>query len=170
MPKYRLSLHCHGCGHNWKKAVSASDRDTVDSIPNPPCPKCKKRQKSRGMDFSSGRAPSVGGSVMARAIEESARIVMEDHKMTDLKDHLREGETMAPSLPPQQQAKVEAFWGGPKRQRLREAIPSNLQPTQLGNAALAGAYRGQPDVVGAMHRAKSGLKTNVVASDRPKIA
>lgn len=165
MPKFRLTLRCLDCDHKYQRIVKTL------AAKDPPCPRCKKKaRKPRGMDFNSRRAPSVGGSVMSKAIEETARIVMQDHGMTNLKDHLREGETMAPSLPPQQQAKVEAFWGGPKRQRLREAIPPNLQPTQLGTAALAGAYRGQPDVVGAMHKAKSGLKTNVVASDRPKIA
>lgn len=114
----------------------------------------------------------MGNSIMSQAIEETARIVMADHNMTNLKDHLREGETMAPNLPPIQQAKVEAFWGGPKKQSVRRAIPGNLQPAALGAAALGGAYRGQNEVsglLGKLHENKVGLKSNVVASDRPKI-
>lgn len=167
MPKYRLTLRCLACGNQFKRLV------TDLAAPDPPCPKCKKAaKKPRGMNFASRRAPSVGGSIMAKAIEETASIVMADHGMTNLKDHLREGETMAPSLPPTQQAKVDAFWGGPRKQKLREAIPGNLQPSHLGAAALGGAYRGQNEVsgvLGSMHRAKSGLRTNVVAADRPEI-
>lgn len=167
MKKYRLILRCLDCDHKFHRIVKSLDQ------PDPPCPKCKRKaRKPRGMDFNSRRAPSVGGSLMGKAIEETARIVMADHKMTDLKDHLREGETMAPRLPPAQQEKVDNFWGGPRRARLREAMPANLQPNAVGAAALGGAYRGGNEVsslLGAMHQRKSGLKTNVVASDRPKI-
>lgn len=92
--------------------------------------------------------------------------------MTNLRDHLREGESMAPKLPPAQQEKVDNFWGGPRKAKLREAMPANLQPSNVGAAALGGAYRGQNEVsrlIAARHRDKVGLKTNVLASDSPKI-
>lgn len=167
MAKYRLTLRCLECDHKFKRIVTTLDQ------PDPPCPKCKKKaRKPRGMDFNSTRAPSVGGSIMTQAIDETSRIVMQDHGMTNLRDRLREGEIMAPSLPPAQQAKVDNFWGGPRKQRLRESIPQNLQPAHLGQAALGGAYRGQNEVsavLASRHKNKMGLKTNVVASDRPKV-
>ncbi len=165
MAKYRLTLRCTACGNQYKRVVASLD------VADPPCPKCKKAaKKPRGIDFNNRRAPSVGGSIMSQAIDETSRIVMADHGLTNLKDNLREGETMAPTLPPQQQAKVDGFWGGPRKQRLREAIPQNLQPSHLGQAAIAGRYKGTtPDVLGALHGQRRGLKTNVVASDRPKV-
>lgn len=115
---------------------------------NKPCPNqaCKdalalvdiaKRQSNIATMLDERRPPGhIGQSVIVKAADETARIVMEDHGMTDLKDNVRVGESVAPKLPPEQQKAADQFFGGngmSKRQQNRMEA--------LGKRALAGGLR-----------------------------
>jgi hypothetical protein len=95
-----------------------------------------------------------------KAVDETAKIVMEDHKMTDLPDHgLRTGDVAAPKLPPKLQAQADGFFGGAKSKNGM----AGLNTRAIAAAAMRGAY--SPKATGAInpiaeqHRAR--LKPNV---------
>jgi hypothetical protein len=95
------------------------------------------------------RAPAhIGANVGVKAVDETARIVMEDHKMTDLKDNIRAGEAMAPKLPgPMQAAADNYFSANPLKDRGVNARQAEL----LKRRAIGGAFRGMavsPSVTG----------------------
>lgn len=164
--KYLLKLHCTGCGSRYRKTVNVPDGVSLADIKDPPCPTCAKVQKVIKRNWAAGEAPSIGGTnIMTKAIDETARITMEDNKMTDLHDiNLRPGDSMAPKLPPRLQAQSDAFFGGPKRGQ-----SSGIDTRTIGRNALAGAYRGgTPNPVEAMHRAKVKPTYNIIASSDRK--
>lgn len=159
MPQVRVTLRCKSCSHVYKRIIPDI------TAPDPPCPQCKKAMKSKKVDWSDGRAPGIGGNnIMNKAIDETAKIVMEDGKLTDLHDtNLRQGDSMAPKLPPAQQAKVDSFWGGPKRGQHR----ANIDTRALARNAMAGAYRGgTPNPVAVTHSQKIKPQIRIVAGDK----
>lgn len=80
----------------------------------------------------------IGDKVIVKAIDETAKIVMEDFGMTDLKDNIRQGDSMAPKLPGQQQQAADSFFDkGPVR-----GARAQKQMDLIGRRAMAGAYRG----------------------------
>src|SRR5208283_395751 len=81
--EFWIKNRCQSCHHTYRfKAVS--DFDDASDVEDKPCPKCSKEQKTRGMDVSAGKAPSVGGSDIVRAMDHTADIVMDNYQMTDL--------------------------------------------------------------------------------------
>lgn len=155
--KYLLKLHCTGCGARYRKTVTVPEGRSISDYPDPPCPTCAKVQKVIKRNWAAGEAPSIGGNnVMTKAIDETAKIVMEDNHMTNLHDtNLRPGDSMTPKLPPRLQAQADSFFGGPKRGQ-----SAGINTAALGRAALSGAYRGDtPNPVEGMHRAK--VKPNI---------
>jgi hypothetical protein len=128
---------------------------------DPPCPR-KKCQIDRAVEerlanderfkkmVAEQRPPGhIGDKPVVRAIYETAQIVMQDHKLTDLKDSMREGDIAAPRLPPQQQAAADAFFSGGavanefKRRGMGRVA---AQARMLGAQVLANggaAFRGQ---------------------------
>jgi hypothetical protein len=111
--EFWIKNRCQSCHHTYRfKAISEfSDASDVE---DKPCPKCTKMQKTRGMDVSAGKAPSVGGSNIVKAMDQTADIVMETYGMTDLSSDGRPGAVMAPKLPPNQQERVDNFFA-PKK-------------------------------------------------------
>lgn len=95
------------------------------------------------------RGPAmVGGNPVVQAVDKTAGIVMQDYGMTDLKDNIREGESMAPKLPAVQQKQADNYFGGQKdgkaldfgTNKMRTVQSRHLE--QIGkNAVLRGAYR-----------------------------
>jgi|SRR5208282_398346 len=107
--EFWIKNRCQSCHHTYRfKAVS--DFDDASDVEDKPCPKCSKEQKTRGMDVSAGKAPSVGGSDIVRAMDHTADIVMDNYQMTDLNSDGRPGATMAPKLPPHQQERADNFF------------------------------------------------------------
>lgn len=155
MTKFEVKIQCDECGHRYKRILKSI------SDPDPPCPACTKAQrKPRGMDYTSTRAPAaIGGNVQIKAIDETARIVMEDHHMTDMRTDVRMGENAAPRLPPVQQAKADAFFGGPRRKR----GGINLGP--VAATAVRGGYgAGQGhDPVQMLHERRPTMPIQIVA-------
>ena len=90
--------------------------------------------------IESRRPPGhIGDSVIVKAVDATAQIVMEDHKMTDLQDNLRTGDVAAPKLPPAQQKLADGFFGG-QAVAERNGVSSG-QMQALGRRAMAGAFR-----------------------------
>ena len=155
MTKYRVKIRCKLCYHVYQRTLTSL------SDPDPPCPKCGgAAAPAPGIDFETGKAPAVGGSNLTKAVDLTAQIVMEDHKMTDLKDNVRYGETAVPKLPPVQQAMADSMFS-----RKKPGINPNVLNT-LGRRALAGGYAGgTPDVIRAVHNAKLKPGVKIIAGD-----
>jgi hypothetical protein len=99
----------------------------------------------------------IGDKVVVRAIDETARIVQEDYKMTDLRDNLREGDMAAPKLPPQQQAAADSFFDTKKFSQI--AGVEQRRAELLKRRAVAGAFRGMsvnPNVASFGRKAGEG--------------
>lgn len=156
--RYRVRCQCERCGHvyhsAWAKAPPRRD---------PPCPRKKcieaaaravsdaEIERLQQMLLEQRGPPTVGANVQVRATDATADIVMADYGMTDLKDNIRQGESMAPPLPPNQQQRADAYFGGGglKTQVPVLAAPgeprhtmSGAQLNRLGRKAIAGAFRG----------------------------
>lgn len=152
--RYRVSYSCARCGHVWKR--------TYKSIPgsDPACPsvRCAVDAATSALTLQVAnltrmlqeqRAPAtIGDKVIVRAIDETARIVMEDQQLTDLKDNIRIGESMAPKLPPAAQAAADSFFkkgaaAGARvlgtNRTLNVRQQNNMKA--IGQRAIHGAYR-----------------------------
>lgn len=142
--KYRIRCKCLRCGKEYSKIVSRLTDD------NPPCPRkaCKdaiKLEERIRMEaniramIEAERGPvQIGNNHVTRAVDMTAEIVMKDHRLTNLKDNIREGESMVPSLPPKMQEAADNFFSPQAR------MPSGRRAKQmelLGRRAMAGAFR-----------------------------
>jgi hypothetical protein len=144
---YRITCECQRCGREFSwtaKTPGGKDR---------PCPRkaCKtmarKEQVQREAEnlakiILEQRAPGhIGDKVIVKAIDQTAEVVMKDYGMTDLKDNIRAGESMAPKLPPAQQQAADNMFSPRKAMEGRGGMNSR-QAELLGRRAIAGAYRG----------------------------
>lgn len=160
MMKFQLVLRCKNwrCDHHrkpFKRTVHAESQEDLKSISDPPCPKCSKKPKlldTQQMPMSpipltpmeewleQGKSPSLTGrNNSIKAVDMAATIAMEDYGLTNLKDRVGPGESMAPSLPPTQQKMADNFFSpgtNPAFNKKRQA-----QATRLGQRAMAGAFR-----------------------------
>jgi hypothetical protein len=142
--KYRIKYQCELCGHEYSRTYKAVP------IKDPPCPSkvCVAQQELTSLKqqvanlqrmVEEGRGPGqIGDKVVVKAVDETARIVMEDYKMTDLKDNIRQGEAVAPKLPGQQQTMADNYFGGGAMQA---AGINKKQADLLGRRAISGAFR-----------------------------
>jgi predicted nucleic acid-binding Zn-ribbon protein len=140
--KYRILFRCLRCGHTYFKVAKSPN------IPDVPCPKSDCRQAIRSEEIrrealklaqmlEEQRPPAqIGNKVVVKAIDETAKVVMEDYKLTDLKDNIRHGEAAAPKLPAPMQKAADNFFNVPV-QNSRRAKQMEL----LGKRAIAGAFR-----------------------------
>lgn len=149
----RITFQCAACDHIWSRTYKAEPKK------DPPCPNKRCADQAEIVDLKrqmanltamleSGQAPpTVGANARVRAIDVTADIVMQDNKLTNLKDNIRMGETMAPKLPPEQQKRADNLFaaaGGSVpvigRSQVRNSVPSKwLQ--HIGARAIAGSYR-----------------------------
>jgi len=142
--KYKIRYQCELCGHEYSRTYKAVP------IKDPPCPSkaclatqelesLKKQVANLQRMVEEGQGPGqIGNKTVVKAVDETARIVMEDYKMTDLKDNIRQGEAVAPKLPGQQQSMADNYFGGGS---LRSAGISAKQADLLGRRAISGAFR-----------------------------
>lgn len=159
--KFRLTLRCRDCGNKWTRIVADVDQD------DPPCPACKKRLKTRGMDYNSNRAPAnVGNNVHINAIDHTAEIVMQDHGMTDLRTDVRQGETMSPKLAPHMQKQADAFFQPARRNKL---IPN---AALMARRAMAGSYSPgairAPDPVSVAQAPRAKMPIRIINSPQTR--
>lgn len=152
MTRYRPLYNCKICGHRWKgdpvrtTEGRSPEEDAAYRMAyngTPPCPNlnCGALQVPHGIDLSLNKAPAtIGASLQVKAIDETAKIVMEDYGMGDLRTDVRQGETAAPRLAPALQRQADNFFLGRKRHPDLPQRPS-MNPAFLGRAAISGAYR-----------------------------
>lgn len=152
---YRITLRCDDCGHRYKRMVSDL------AAPDPPCPRCATAAKAPiGLDIAAGRAPAIGGSPTVKAMDYTMEAVAQDYGFTDLKTDGREGATMAPPLPPAQQAQADAMFNPTERARqMKSANPAvAARLNQIAATAMHGGYAqkaaGAPDPVAVAHEGK----------------
>jgi hypothetical protein len=164
--QFKVTCRCTTCGHRWIYRTKHPDR------PDPPCPNldCGVQGEPIGMDLTLNKAPAaIGGNIQVKAIDETAKIVMEDYGMTDLRSDVRETESAAPKLPPVLQRQADNFFGGgPKGQRRSgSGMPINL--AAHARAALAGGLRDprtESQTIGAAHRTRMAPPVLTVATER----
>jgi len=142
--KYKIKYQCELCNHEYSRTYKAVP------IKDPPCPSkaclakqelasLKKQVENLQRMVEEGQGPGqIGNKVVVKAVDETARIVMEDYKMTDLKDNIRHGEAVAPKLPGQQQSLADNYFGGGAMQA---AGINKKQADLLGRRAISGAFR-----------------------------
>lgn len=137
-PRFVAKYQCATCGAKWKKHLRSIDE------PDPPCKFCKAAPKTpRGYDFN-GPTFARGPSISTRAMDRTAEIVMKDYGMTDLRSNQREGDTMAPRLPPAQQDAADNFFkAGSKLAQTNPQAAARV--AQMQAAANTGAFAHQPD-------------------------
>ena len=163
-PKRRVvKCRCLRCGHVYTKKMPKTWKLTD---PDPPCPKkaCKaaiaaeeaiKRAENVESMIETGRTPGhIGNNDRVKAVDETAKIVMEDYQMSDLKDNIRAGDTMIPGLTPRQREMSKNFWGGMK-QSDRKRNPTyqlgvQAKNKQMIDSAMSGQYL--PNVAGSVPR------------------
>lgn len=146
----RITYECERCGHVWTRIFRAMPKS------DPPCTNKRCAEKSEVADLKrqlanltamlqSGVAPAqIGNNIRTKAIDYTAEVVMHDNKLTDLKDNIRMGETMAPKLPPAQQKQADTLFAtagkvpvvGPSR----GGSVSSKVLQRIGARAIAGGY------------------------------
>jgi hypothetical protein len=174
MTRFQVQIRCVACGHRYRRVLSAPDEITLAELPDPPCPQCLVSAKRAAFDFAAGKAPAVGGSLVVRAVDTTAEIVMEDHGLTDLRSDVREGET-AVKNPPHIQNQIDNFFARPRARGQRPTGTIMDMPTsQVIKAAVSGRFMtedtGTNWAIPEMHQKKVRPKINFIAGDgvRPK--
>lgn len=164
--KFSVTIRCLNpeCNHRYKRVLTAEDENALAYVPDPPCPECRKRAKKRKFNFVDGQAPAVGGSMLAKAVDTTAQIVMEDQQMTDLRDDVREGETMTPKLAPRLQAMADGMFARPKG---KGQGLFGLSPAAVRQAAVSGRFMtpDTPNPVAIQHSMKDRKPIEIVAGD-----
>lgn len=141
---YVVTLECPRClkPYKWRtKNLGAREPDCSKRK----CVEAKVREQSEReianlkQMIEDRMAPGhIGANVSVKAIDKTAEIVMESYNMTDLKDNIRQGETMAPKLPGPMQAAADGFFGG---QNMKARGHRARQIEMMGKRAMAGAFR-----------------------------
>lgn len=108
------------------------------------------------------RDTSTAARTQNKAIDMTADIVMQDHKLTNLQDSSRVGESMAPKIEPRLQAQADSFFGAKKK---GGNIP--FDPAKLARSAMAGKLRDPRNYRDPVAALKPSYKPhiNIVAGD-----
>jgi hypothetical protein len=167
MTRFQLTIRCTICGTRYKGVVKVPDEAALDLLPDPPCPTCKRKARRKKFDYVSQVAPAVVGSLRVRAVDQTAEIVMTDHQMTDLRSDVREGETMAPKLPPRLQAMADNMFARPRQQRQQRGGIFDLPPRAVMQAAVSGRFNTRDTVnpVAIQHARKDSAPVHIIAGD-----
>lgn len=140
--KYRIRYRCLRCGHEYSRVAKSLME------PNVPCPKkaCQeatlreefeKRLANERAILESRTFPGItGDKPIVKAVDATAKQVMEDYSMTDLKDNLRPGDTMAPKLAPALQRQADNVFNGGGIKGM-----GGRRMNALAKRALAGSFR-----------------------------
>jgi hypothetical protein len=154
---YKFHYRCAICGTEYSRTCKAPPKK------DPPCPNTGCEDKARIAELEkslanltrmleSGVPPAqIGHKVVVKAVDETAKVVMEDYGMTNLRDNVGPGEAVAPKLPAPQQAQADAYFGAQGGFKPHQ-IPSitgmqghqgltKAQTDLLGRRALSGAFR-----------------------------
>ena len=148
--KYKIKAKCSRCGKvfSW---IANSPGGPDRPCPAPVCVEARINEEAErraiklAKMLDERRGPSViGNSAVVKAVDTTAEIVMQDHGLTDLKDNIREGDSMVPSLKGKgqngmalQQAADNFFGGGVPKQGINRAVAARM------NARVRRALHGQ---------------------------
>ncbi len=184
---FEVRYDCDDCNHVFYKIVDRDPRKVGGRAPA--CPECKKLKakvksqiKVRGdiqpqtavqkdaaiQDIIvSKKFPAQGKGAFTKAMDETAKIVMEDYQMTDLNDNLREGDNMVPKLRPDLEEKVGQGFNTNQKNNVMGIAGSNL------NRALTGAintnrFASQGDVVSKAMSVVRPPVTNIIGDYQPE--
>ena len=160
--KYRITYSCSKCGHQFTKTHTDIPKKEP-KCPNKACAEqselaqLRKEVSNLRAMLESGEAPAqIGHRPRTKAIDTTAEVVMQDYGLTNLKDNIRHGETMAPKLPGPKQDLADNYFGGQglRTMNITPGTPtvevSAKQVNLLGRRALAGAFRGMAVTPGAI--------------------
>lgn len=142
--RYRIWARCNICGqeYNWEtEKLSSKNRPcpALDCVEMLKAERAEKSRIRREKMLNERRGPAtIGDKVIVKAVDKTAEIVMQDYGMTDLRDNIRQGDPVAPKLPPAQQQKADNFFGTGSVKSSQGARQAEL----LRRRALAGAFRG----------------------------
>ena len=146
--RYEFKYACKSCGHKWKRTVTTNE---PFNVVDPPCPKCSHQRKAQVFDFASGKAPAaVGMNASTQAIDLSAKMVMEDYGMTDIKGpgEVRAGESSAPKIAPHLQTMADRMFQPHKQ---LQGVGLGAKAGAIAQSAMHGGYsaaaHGTPDPV-----------------------
>lgn len=109
------------------------------------------------------KAPSMGAGNFTKAMDATARMVMEDYGMTNLRDNLRVGDNMVPALSGKDdqgvalEQRVDNVFK-PQVNNVSGLVGNNLT-SKISNMVNSGAFKGQEDVVAKQQR--SGIRPNI---------
>ena len=139
--KYRVVCKCLRCGNDFSwETEKLTKRDKP--CPNPICKEAirieKGAREARNFQgiLENGPPALIGNSNVVKAVDTTAQIVMDSYGMTNLKDGIRAGESMAPKLPEKMQAAADGFFGGPQNNPAQQK-----RFADLGRRAIAGQFR-----------------------------
>lgn len=185
---YEVKYCCDDCNHIFYKITDNDPRKGRSGRP-PSCPECKKskaREKSqikvRGdvkpqteaqknlfvQDIiESKKFPTSGKSDFTKAMDQTANIVMEDYKMTNLNDHLREGDNMVPKLRPDLEQKVGEGWNKNQKNNVAGLAGANLNKA-LTASINSNRFAKQGDVVSQAMSVVQRPVTNIINEYRPE--
>lgn len=143
---YETKYCCDSCNHIFYKITDYDPRKKGGRAPA--CTECKKKKvatksqikvrgdvkpqteetKSAKINdiIEAKKFPSSGKSNFTKAMDETAKIVMEDYGMTNLNDNLREGDNMVPKLRPDLEEKVGKGFGSNQKNNVMGMAGNNL--------------------------------------------
>lgn len=136
-PRFIVKFRCRACGNRFKRTLRDGD-------PDPNCPQCAKSPvTTRGIDFNAP-PPARGGSIGTRAMDATMEMVAKDYGMTNLRDDMRVGETLAPRLRPDLQDQADNFFA--KGSAMAKKNPAAAaQIAKMQSIASSGVLASQPD-------------------------
>src|SRR5208282_3179554 len=127
--RYRQWFRCPECGHKYASHWAKSPPKKDLPCPRPTCATERDLRQTKADNqrllamLAEQRAPGlIGANVTVRAVDATAEMVMKDYGMTDLRDNIREGESMAPKLPPAAQAAADGYFAPEKTRQPMKAV------------------------------------------------
>lgn len=165
--------------------IKMTDKDPrKEKCRTPACPQCRQRRSAAKMftkingsmsaaqvtEIRTSRppvtpgAPAIHNSTRTKAIDETARIVMQDHQMTDINlgSNLREGDNCVPKLSHELERQVDGVFSAKAKNNVMGLAGDNLTKA-LTKQINANAFKNYGDPV-ARQQADPNLKprTNVM--------
>lgn len=165
---YRSSYKCTDCKHTFEKITKNFPKR------EPACPMCKQAKRvnfkssvsdvTHNLDkesvvqemIAAQKPPSMGQSNRTKAIDETAKIVMEDYGMTDINmsSSLRAGDNCVPKLAPELEQKVDQVFKPQPNKVMGMQGASELNKALLRQVN-SGMYKNQGDPI---HRATENIQ------------
>jgi hypothetical protein len=167
--RYKIGYECGRCNRKFSRTFKA-----IPAV-DPPCPskscsqaleveQLRKELANLKAMIEDGRAPAqVGANVRVKAVDMTADMVMKDHHLTDLRDNIREGEIMAPKLPPVMQKAADGFFAGDANKALGTNKPISQRQQNYMKSMTARA-------IGGAFRDGAVAPNQVLPKDKPRSA